>query len=108
MFLKKTKVGQVNIGNNCFIGWGAIILPNIKIGNNCIIGAGTIVTRDIPDNSVVTGNPAKIIGKTDEFINKHKQYMKEKPVFDKYWKYKTDNEKKYEREMLKDTFGYDE
>lgn len=108
MYLKKTKVGQVNIGSNCFIGWGAIVLPNITIGDNCIIGAGTVVTKNIPDNSVVVGNPAIVIGNTDEFIEKHKEYMKEKPVFNKYWKYKTDYEKKQEKGMLENTFGYDE
>lgn len=108
MFLKKSKVGRVNIGSNCFIGWGAIVLPNVTIGDNCIIGAGAVVTKSIPNNSVVVGNPARIIMHTDEFINKNKQYMKEKPVFNKYWKDKTDVEKKNEKDMLKNTFGYDE
>lgn len=108
MYLKKTKVGRVKIGNNCFIGWGAIVLPNVTIGNNCIIGAGTVITKNIPENSVVVGNPSRIIGNTNDFIDKHMEYMKNKPVFDKYWKYKTNKEKKMEKEMLNDTFGYDE
>lgn len=51
------------IGNGSLIGMGAIILGYSEIGNNCIIGAGTIVTqrKKIPDNSLVFGNPAKII-----------------------------------------------
>ena len=64
--LGKSKIGCITIGNNCFIGYGTIILPNIKIGNNCIIGAGSVVTKNIPDNSLVAGNPAKFIKHTDK------------------------------------------
>ena len=46
------------IGDNVRIGSNATILP-VKIGNNVIIGAGAVVTKDIPDNSIVKGNPAK-------------------------------------------------
>ena len=56
-----SKVGKVSIGNNVFIGADAIILPGVEIGNNVIIGAGTIVTKSIPGNSVVIGNPGKVI-----------------------------------------------
>lgn len=58
---KKDKWIQRNtlIGNNVRIGSNATILP-VKIGNNVIIGAGSVVTKDIPDNSIVLGNPAKI------------------------------------------------
>ena len=51
--------GEVFVGENSFIGAGAVILPRLKIGANTIVGAGAVVTRDIPDNSVVSGNPAK-------------------------------------------------
>ncbi len=57
--------GRIIIGNNCFIGMGAIILPNVEIGDNCIVGAGAVVMESIPHNSVVAGNPAKVIFKTD-------------------------------------------
>lgn len=53
----------VNIGDNCWIGGGAIILPGVSIGNNCVIGAGAVVTKDIPDDSMAAGNPAKVIKK---------------------------------------------
>ena len=64
------KVGKIEIGNNCFIGHGALILPNITIGNNCIVAAGAIVTKDVEENSIVGGNPAKKIGDTDNFIKR--------------------------------------
>jgi putative colanic acid biosynthesis acetyltransferase WcaB len=53
--------GSPEIGDNVDIGANVVILGSIKIGNNVIIGAGSIVVKDIPDNSVVVGNPAKII-----------------------------------------------
>ena len=49
------------IGDNCYIGTGVTILGPIKIGNNVTIGAGAVVVKDVPDNCVVAGNPAKVI-----------------------------------------------
>lgn len=51
----------ISIGNDCWIGGGAIILPGVSIGNNCVVGAGSVVTKDIPDDSMAVGNPAKVI-----------------------------------------------
>jgi acetyltransferase-like isoleucine patch superfamily enzyme len=56
--------GKIKVGSNCFIGYGAIILPNVSIGNYCIICAGAVVADSFPDDSVIMGNPAKIIFKT--------------------------------------------
>ena len=52
---------QSTIGDNCYIGAGALIMNPVNIGNNVTIGAGSVVTKDIPDNCVVAGNPARII-----------------------------------------------
>ena len=54
---------SIAIGNDCWIGGNAIILPGVKIGNGCTIGAGSVVTKDIPDNSLAVGNPARVIKK---------------------------------------------
>jgi len=51
----------VVIGNDCWIGGSAVICPGVTIGNGCVIGSGAIVTKDIPDNSLAVGNPAKVI-----------------------------------------------
>lgn len=56
-----TLCGEVSVGCCSFVAAGAVILPRITIGSNVIIGAGSIVTRNVPDNVVVYGNPAKII-----------------------------------------------
>ena len=49
------------IGDNCFIGLGSKIIGNIRIGDNVLIAPNAVVTKDIPDNAVVGGIPAKII-----------------------------------------------
>lgn len=49
------------IGNRCFIATRSLILPGVKIGNECIVGAGSVVTKDVPNNCIVAGNPAKVI-----------------------------------------------
>ena len=46
---------------NCYIGTGCNIMELVKIGNNVTIGAGSVVTKDIPDNAVAVGDPAKVI-----------------------------------------------
>lgn len=51
----------VTIGDNCYIGLGAKIFGDVHIGNNVIIGANSVVTKDIPDNAIVGGVPAKIL-----------------------------------------------
>lgn len=53
--------GKIKIGNNVFIGAKSIILMNTTIGNNCIVGAGSVVRGNFPDNSVIMGNPAKVV-----------------------------------------------
>mgnify|MGYP000770790660 CR=1 FL=1 len=76
-----SKIGIVKIGNNCFIGANVTILPNVRIGNDCIVGAGTVINRDIPENSVVFGNPATVLCKTDKYYEKNKQKMRKDNCF---------------------------
>lgn len=66
------KVGKIVIKDNCNIGWNVIIMPGVTIGENCVIGAGAIVTKDIPDNSIAVGVPAKVIESIDEYYAKNK------------------------------------
>lgn len=56
-----TVAGCVRIGDHSLVGLGANVLPRITIGANATVGAGSVVTRDVPDNTVVYGNPATVI-----------------------------------------------
>lgn len=56
----------VAIGDDCWIGGNAVICPGVTIGKGCVIGAGSVVTKDIPDNSLAVGNPAKVIRKLNQ------------------------------------------
>jgi sugar O-acyltransferase (sialic acid O-acetyltransferase NeuD family) len=53
--------GQVTLGKGAVIGAGAVVLPSIRIGENAVVGAGSVVTRDVPDQCLVTGNPARVV-----------------------------------------------
>lgn len=62
--------GKIIIKNNVYIGSGVGILPGVTIGNNVIVGAMSCVTKSIPDNSIVAGNPAKVISNIKDFESK--------------------------------------
>ena len=81
-YINYTKIANVKIGNNVFIGAGSIILPGVTIGNDVIIGAGSIVSKDIPDNSLAVGNPAKVISSTSDYMEKQKEKMNDENCFD--------------------------
>lgn len=95
MFLGKTRVANVRIGNNVFIGASSIVLPGVTIGNNVVIGAGSVVTKDIPGNSVAVGNPAKVICSLDEYLAREKAKMTEENTFVGLW-YEGDPERCHE------------
>jgi acetyltransferase-like isoleucine patch superfamily enzyme len=56
----------VSIGDNSFLGFGAVVLPGVVIGKRCVVGANSTVTRDVPDYSVAAGNPARVINMFDQ------------------------------------------
>lgn len=78
VFLRKYKdfinsSGKVKIGNNIYFGKNCTILKGTTIGDNCIIGAGSLITKNIPENSVAAGMPAKVICSLDEYYKKRKK-----------------------------------
>lgn len=71
----------VTIGDNVWIGGGAMILPGVTVGSNCVIAAGSVVTKDVPDWSLAAGNPCRVIRRiTDEdfaFYFKDKRFSED-------------------------------
>lgn len=61
--------GGVKVGRLTMLGSNSVVVPYKKVGDNCLVGAGSVVTRDIPDNALVRGNPARII-KVKRNVNK--------------------------------------
>ncbi len=105
------RIAPVKIGNRVFIGANSTILMNTTIGDDVIIGAGSLVTGNIPSDSIVAGVPAKVIGKTSEYIASQKEKMKTAPVFDSSYTYhkKVSADKKEEMMKIFDeakTVGY--
>lgn len=78
---------KVIIGNNVYIGNNSMIMPGITVGNNVIIAAGSIITKNVPDNVVVAGNPAKIVKSMGLYVEKYLKY-------DLHCKNMTSNEKR--------------
>ena len=56
----------ITIGDNVWLGGGAIVLPGVTIGDNTVVGAGAVVTRDLPADVVAVGNPARVVRRLDE------------------------------------------
>ncbi len=69
----------IHIGDNVFIGWGSIVLPGVNIGSNVVVGAGSIVSKDIPDNSVAAGNPAKVLKGIDSYKQAYYKKLQDFP-----------------------------
>ena len=63
-------VGKIEIRDNVFVGYQAVILPNVTIGPNSIVAAGAVVTKDVAPGDIVAGVPARPIGKVSELVAK--------------------------------------
>lgn len=94
-----TKIGAITIEDNVFIGARTIILPGVTVGKNSIVGAGSVVIKDVPPNTIVVGNPAKVIGSKSEYIQKNKELMDISYLFGEEYTFSygyLDDEKKQE------------
>lgn len=100
-----TKIGRVAIGDNVFVGANATILPNVSIGNNSVIGANSVVSKNVPENCVVAGNPARVICGLEEFKTKNQNLMKRGRVFGKEYRFSKRMTEEKKEEMRKATQG---
>jgi maltose O-acetyltransferase len=82
-----TEVRPVTIGQRCYIGAGAIVLPGATIGDDAVIGAGAIVRGEIPAGALAVGNPARVVGQVDELCERHMSLISSTPHFDVYPKW---------------------
>ena len=62
------RFGRIKIGNNCYLGYAAILMPGVEIGDNCVVGAGALVTKSVPPNTVVAGVPAQRVCSYDQYV----------------------------------------
>lgn len=99
-FLEHTKIKNVKIGNRVFIGAGSIIMPGVTIGNDVIVGAGSVVTKDIPDNCLHAGNPAKFMMHTDVYIAREREKMNAENTFGEAFS-EANNVSMEDKELLK-------
>lgn len=74
--VKSDICGKITIGDNCFVGNRAIILYGVTIPDNTIVAAGSVVTKSIEEpGCIVGGNPARVLGKVETFLNKNQDYF---------------------------------
>jgi acetyltransferase-like isoleucine patch superfamily enzyme len=68
---------KTTVGSDVWIGYGAVVLSGVCVGDSSVVAAGSVVTRDVPMNSVVGGNPARVIGKrfSDDDFEQHWQRL---------------------------------
>lgn len=77
-----TRLGKVDIKENCFISERSIILPGVTIGPNALVAAGSVVNRDVPPNACVAGIPARVFARFDEFLERQAQQIAARPIFE--------------------------
>lgn len=72
-------MGKIEILDNCVIGADVTLMYNIKIGPNVIVAAGSVVTKDVPEDAIVGGNPARVIGSLSELAARRVETCKDRP-----------------------------
>jgi maltose O-acetyltransferase len=78
-----SRVARVEIGSRVFIGADSILLPGVTVGDDAIIGAGSVVRNDVPEGAMVAGNPALVVGRTDDYVSNHRLRLADSQLFDR-------------------------
>jgi len=95
---KLDRVGKIDIRDNVYIGHGATVLPGVTIGPNAIVAAGAVVSRDVAENTIAAGVPARAVGHLDEYVEKLKRqtaslpwaHLIERRTHENYWQLQTE------------------
>lgn len=106
-----TKIGRVDIGDNCFIGARSVVLCDVKIGDNVIIGAGSVVTRNLESGYVYAGSPAKKICSFEDYKKKNKELNETRPYLATIrkwneWHNASEEERQKMKDLLSDGCGF--
>lgn len=75
------RVAPIVMGDHCFLGNNSVILPGITLGSQTIVGAGSVVTKDVPDDSVVAGNPARLICSLHDYAERIETQTRQYPWY---------------------------
>ena len=97
-----TRVGHVRIEDNVMIGAGAIILPGVTIGRGAVVGAGAVVSRNVAPGTIVSGNPATVVGTIDRFTSWHRASLVKGPRYDRRWTHHAGATPEMKQQMLED------
>lgn len=66
--------GKIHVGSGSYLGNNTMIMPGVTLGENCLVGAGSVITKSFPANSVIAGNPARLISTVEDSYAKNKKY----------------------------------
>jgi maltose O-acetyltransferase len=105
-FLDAGRVGHVVIHPSCHIGARTVVLPGVEIGPRTIVGANSVVSRSLPHDTVCAGSPARVICTLEEYLQKHRRRLKERPTFPYVNRFPTEEERASMNAALREGDGY--
>lgn len=100
--LNYVRIANVMIGDRVFVGADTVIMPGVTIGNDSVIGANSTVTKSIPSGVVAAGSPAKVICSLEDFLARHRENMKHRPVYGEEYSLRSNPSMELRRKMYAD------